>query len=171
MNSFWNMFMKTGSQQGCQIQFTRESEIIYNCMLCTQRSQKYGLEINCWGLNSGFCLKPGIPVSSSSWILVEAVVSLDKALYPHCLVPWRRLKSPWSPGCIISDHINISQNTVPYIILIIRTISSRNICTVFYNNFLFCTLQYCLIWRHTVTQRDQLLLQVSLLSWSRHISQ
>ena len=37
-----------------------------NCSICTQKAETYGLKINCQGLNSGFCLKTGIPDMLSS---------------------------------------------------------------------------------------------------------
>ena len=33
------------------------------------------------------------------------VVLLDKALYPHCLVPWKGLKAVGSPGCFLSGQV------------------------------------------------------------------
>ena len=34
-------------------------------------------------------------------LLAAAAVSLGKALYPHCLVPWKGLPSCWSPGHLL----------------------------------------------------------------------
>ena len=35
-------------------------------------------------------------------LLAAAVVPLDKALYPHCLVPWKRLKAVGPHGCLLT---------------------------------------------------------------------
>ena len=35
-------------------------------------------------------------------LLAAAVVPLGKALYRHCLVPQKGLKSCWTPGCLLS---------------------------------------------------------------------
>ena len=42
---------------------------ILNCSICTHKKpETYGLIINCQGLNSGFCLKTGIPELTQSWM-------------------------------------------------------------------------------------------------------
>ena len=38
-------------------------------------------------------------------LLAAAIVPLGKALYPHCLVPRKGLKSRWSHGCLLISSL------------------------------------------------------------------
>ena len=38
---------------------------------------------------------------SESNLLAAAVMPLGKALYPHCLIPWKGLKAVGPPGCLL----------------------------------------------------------------------